>query len=174
MDAAIVAVRKSVVARIESKRLELVTNEFTLEGGYATWDLALSQTDLMEMRECDKLRLDVVSHGSLQQIGMSSRTTVQYSVPIDIAIRRKFGQDKQNDDTGLIEVDAIDKLLLLQEQVHLMFTQQRLTDSQLTVWDGEGGGTRPLWSPNLEHLRQWRQFSGLIRVFFRVDMKLVA
>lgn len=174
MDSAIVAVRKSVVARIEGLRSSLSIQEFTLTGSYAQWDLDLSKTEAAELDECDKLRVDVVTHGSLQQLAMSSRGTVSYSIPVDIMIRRRFGQDKQNDDTGKIEVSEIDKLMFLFEQIHLMFAQQRLADSQLTVWDGEGGGTKPLWTPNIEHLKQWRQFSALLRVFFRVDMKLVS
>lgn len=168
-DAVSVATAKAVVERIQAATL---SQQFTLERSYAEWDLELTKLDLLELRESDKLRIDVVAHTTEQETALQTRGGVRYKIPVDIAIRKKFGPDKQNDDTGRIEVEEVDALILLLQEVHLLFVKQRLGDTNLSVWDGENGGTQILAAPIREHLRTLRQFTGLIRIVFRADVTL--
>ena len=122
----------------------------------------------MALRDEDKLRVDVVGHMTEQTAELAARGgKVGLVNPVDIAVRKKFGPDKQCDDTGDVAIAAIDELILLVQQLYLMFMPIRLTDFPHSVWDGENGGTKILVAPDRRHLRDLRQFTGLIRVYFK-------
>lgn len=174
-DAVLVTVAKAVTSRIAAAVAEgeFGTAVFTPERTYADWDLELTNIDALDLRDSDKLHVDVVSHTTQQATQLSSRGTIQYTVPVDIAVRRKFGTDKTSDDTGRVAVEEIDKLMLLVQQLHVLFTAQRLVqDFEHAVWDNAAGGTNIVAAPVRQHLRELRQFTGIIRIFFRVDVKL--
>lgn len=171
MDAVQVAVAKAVTAKIEASNLN---PDITLERSYADWDLKLDITDLPEMRDIDKLRIDVVAHTSEQKQDASARGKAKFIVPISIAIRRKFGQDKLQEGTGRIQIGEIDALVLLVQQCFLMFTfaSLDLDDYDGAVWDKESGGTSIITVSDPKPLRQLHQFLSIIRVYFRVDVSL--
>ncbi len=172
-DAVAVSVAKTVTGMIAAaSSAGSLSQRFTPERSYADWDLQLELMDLLVLTGCDKLYVDVVTHTVQQSAKLSSRGTIQYVVPIDIAVRRKFGADKQNDDSGRIAIEEIDGLVLLVQELHLMFTKQRLAETNLAIWDAENGGTNILVNPDQKHLRENRQFTGLIRIFFRADAPL--
>ena len=165
------AVAQAVVDKIQASALE---HDFTPERSYADWELKLENMDLLDLRDIDKLHVDVVAHTTQQQQDVSARGMARFIQPVDIAVRRKFGQDKQKEDTGRIKIEEIDALVLLVQQLCLMFTQVLLdvTDYPGAVWDSENGGTSILYNPDQKTLREKRQFTGLIRIFFRVDAPL--
>lgn len=169
-DAVQVAVAKAVTAMIAANDFGV---PFTAERSYADWELKLDAMDLLELQQdIDKLRVDVVAHTTQQRTELTSRGIVKYIVPVDIAVRRKFGTDKQNDETGRIKIEEIDQLVKLVEDIHLLFTPQRLTEFDYAVWDGEDGGTSIVVNPDQKLLREKRQFTGIVRIFFRADVKL--
>ncbi len=170
-EAVAVSVAKAVVAQIVAARSTL-SKEFTLERSYADWEKPLDTMEDLALRESDKLRVDVVGHMTEQTAALSSRTSVQIITPIDIAVREKFGPDKQDDDTGRIELARVDELMLLTQELYLMFMPQRLTSFPGAVWDAANGGTKILAAPVKAHLRDLRQFTGLIRVVFRADVNV--
>lgn len=172
-DAVQVAVANAVVAKIQDSELE---HDFVPERSYADWDLKLEGMDLLELRDIDKLRVDVVAHTTQQQSGVSARGKARFIVPVDIAVRRKFGKDKQKEDSGRIKVEEIDALVLLVQTLCVMFTQAVLEIDGYdgAVWDSENGGTQVLANPDQKQLREKRQFTGLVRLFFRVDVTLNA
>ena len=173
VDASTVAVAKAVEQRIRGELdSESFEHEFTLERGYAAWDLQLNQTDDLELHEVDKLRVDVVAHATQQTVDHSARSVVRRRLPIDIAVRRKFGSDGQDQDSGEIAIERIDELMLLVEQLEDLFIASRLEGFPAAVWDGEGGGTTIVAAPIREHLRGLRQFTAIIRVVFNVTKKL--
>lgn len=168
-DAAQVKTRKAVVAMISDATL---SQNATIVGSYAEWDLDLTKTDNLELQPADKLRVDVVTHGSLQKVNLNTRgRMVNFLIVVDIMVRRKLGQDKQDDDTGRIAVEEIDSLILFLQEIHLLFTCTRLAETNLSIWDGEHGGSEILWAPNIDHLRTLRQFSGLIRIHFKASVQ---
>lgn len=175
MGAPQVDVANAVVARIaEASQADALCQRVEPQRSYAEWDLELSKMDNIEVRDLDKLYCDVVAHMSDEAVEPSSRTSIRYKVPVDIMLRRKFGQDKQDDDRGGVKIEEVDALLLLQTQIHLLFMLNRFGSDTFAVWDGENGGTSILWAPHRDHLRNFHQFSGLIRIVFRVDVKLTA
>lgn len=169
-------IAEQVKSRIDSARMgELTTNVFELQRSYAEWDLELTNMDRVELREEEKLFVDVVAHTTEQEIEVAARGgKARFTVPIDIAIRRKFGTDKQDQETGRIKVDVIDGLVLLTQEIYLLFLQQRLSAQSFpySVWDGEKGGVRIVACPITEHLRNLRQFTSIVRVFLRADVSI--
>lgn len=169
-DAVQVEVGKAVTAMLAATDFGLPV---TIERSYADWELKLEAMDLLELQQdIDKLRIDVVTHTTQQRTELTSRGVVKYIVPVDIAVRRKFGTDKQNDNTGRIKIEEIDALVKLVEDIHLLFTPRPLTDFAYAVWDGESGGTNIVVNPDQKMLREKRQFTGIVRIFFRADVSL--
>lgn len=171
MDAVQVAVRKAVAAKIADSNLN---PDITLEESYADWDLKLESTDLLEMRDIDKLRVDVVAQMAEQKQDAGSRPggKARFIVPIDIAVRRKFGQDKLNG--GRIKIEETDALVFLVQQLCLLltFADLELDDYDGASWDQESGGTSILTIPDPKRLRELHQFTSIIRVYFRVYVQL--
>ena len=131
-----------------------------VERSYADWEL--------ELNDFDQLHVDVVSVMTEQAVELASRGKHQYTVPVDIGIRRKFGHEKQSDATGRIEITEIDDLVLLVQEIHELFAKGRLTEFQSAVHQE----TRILANPIKQMLHQNRQFTGIIRLTFRVDTEI--
>ncbi len=169
-EAAAVSVAKAVESQIRSAmEADELAAQFTLVRSYADWEFDAKTQDDLALREEDKLRVDVVGHMTEQTVELAARgSKAALVIPVDIAVRRRLGRDKQNDDTGLLELEPIDELMLLVQQLYLMFMPTRPTDFPHSVWDGENGGVKILVAPDRRHLRDLRQFTGLIRVFFKV------
>lgn len=125
------------------------------ERSYADWDL--------ELKEYDTLRVDVVAVTTEQQSDLAAKGVIRFTVPVDIAVRYRFGADKQDDDTGRIDVAKVDELVLLVQEIHSLFTPNRLTDFQAGAWVS----TRIVVNPSNKHLREMRQFLGIVRVTFQ-------
>lgn len=145
-----------------------LAQKFTLVRSYADWEFDAENQDDLALREEDKLRVDVVGHMTEQTAELAARGgKVSLVIPVDIAVRKRLGPDKQCEDTGEIAIGVVDELMLLVQQIYLMFMPIRLTDFPHSVWDGENGGTKILVAPDRRHLRDLRQFTGLIRVYFK-------
>ena len=131
----------------------------TPERSYADWELPL---------EDDALHVDVVAVTTQQKITPETRAKkVRYDIPIHIAVRKRFTTE-QKDSVGRVQVAEVDALVLLVEQIHEQFTQERLTDFEDGVWKE----TKILVSPMTEHLRQAGQFTGIVEVLFQVYKQL--
>ena len=159
MFAVAVSVSEGVRAAIAAAQL---TPEFTVERNYADWDLDLTKLDGFELKDTEKLRVDVVTHTTEQSVELASRGEISFRIPIDIAVRRRFGVDKQNQTTGRIEVEEIDKLVLLVEEIYLLLVRSEIEDAE---WQE----LNILACPVRQHLREWRQFTGIVRVVFEAS-----
>lgn len=171
-EAAAVSVAKAVESQIRTAmEADELATRFTLVRSYADWEFDAKTQDDLVLREEDKLRVDVVGHMTEQKVAMDARGgKVFLVIPVDVAVRKRLGRDKQDDDTGLVELEPIDELMLLVQQLYLMFMQTRLTDFAYAVWDGENGGVKILTAPDRRHLRDLRQFTGLLRIHFKVNL----
>jgi len=165
-DAIAVSIAKVVESAISSSSLS--QKDFTLQRSYAEWDLDLSKMDALEVGESEKLHVDVVSHTTEQEVELSSRTTMQYMIPIDIAVRKRFGSAHQEQGTGRIAITDIDALILLVQELHVVLTKLRTNGQVKAVWQS----SQILAAPVREHLREMRQFTGIIRVIFRADVNI--
>lgn len=167
-----VQVAESVVAMVENS-VSLTTREFTARRSYLEWDLDLKGLDSPELSSDEKLLIDVVAHTTGQEIEPGDRGSVRFTIPVDIGVRKKFGDTELDQTTGRVKLEEIDGLVLLVEQIALLFVLQRLPDELETVYDDNKGGVKILANPLRDHLREMNQFTGIVRVYLRVDRPLV-
>jgi len=169
-----VRVAEAVKARIEAGADSLTERDYTVRRSYLEYDLDLNGLESAALADSEKLLIDVVAHSTLQESELTARNVVKFIVPVDIAVRRKFGDADHDRSTGRIKVEEIDRYVLLVEELHLMLTSARLVavDFPYAVWDNDKGGTRIVVNPDRDHLRELRQFTGIVRVFLRVDEAL--
>src|SRR5690349_16354600 len=105
-DSEAVAIAKEVTAEILAATL---SQTFTLERSYADWAL--------ELKNATDLRVDVCLVTTKQEVDAGTRGgRLLYTVPIDVAVRQKFGAELQDDDTGRIPVATVDALMLLVQE----------------------------------------------------------
>lgn len=166
------SIGKAVEARIRAASLS--QRHFTISRSYGTWDIELKSLEGLALQESEKLRIDVVTHTLSQQIDHRARNSIKFVVPVDVAVRKKFGNDQIDQATGDIHTSAIDEMMLLQQEIHLLFAGQLLADFPCGAWDQEAGGTEVIFGPLKAHLREMNQFTGLLRIYFRVSLPIVA
>ncbi|HJS06711.1 MAG TPA: hypothetical protein VJ809_03600 [Pirellulales bacterium] len=152
MTAALVKVADDVTAALNGQTF---VPSFTAVRSYAD--------DEMELTEPGALRVDVVVVGH-DEAELSSRGVVRFQSGIDIGVRFKFGKDEQGSD-GKIDKAEIDKLVELSESIYLFLARQRL---DLAVWQDAAFRS----SYVRKHLREWRQFTCIIRVRFDTHHQL--
>lgn len=157
-----VSVAKAVVSQLAAAKL---SREFLPVRSWADWVQPLEDDD--KCKE-DTLYVDVVPVATAQEIEASSRNTLAYTVPIDIAVRRKFSPQWQDQVTGRISVGEVDAMMYLVQEIHEEFTLARMCDFPSGAWQE----TRRVVAPHKPHLRDMRQFTGIVRVTFRVDRKV--
>jgi hypothetical protein len=88
-------------------------------------------------------------------------------VQIDIAVRYRFGSSEQETD-GSIDVDEIKVYVDLLEEIGEVLADRDnriLSDKIDAVWTGNE--IRVPWVP--DHLRQNRQYTGILRATYVVD-----
>lgn len=158
-----VSVAKAVVSELAAATLSQMIAPVR---SWADWVQPLETDDTCKE---NTLYIDVVPVATAQEIEASSRSTLAYTCPIDIAVRMKFGADRQDQDTGRIAIDQVDSLMQLVQEIHELFTLARMQDFDAAAWQG----TKRLVAPHKPHLRDMRQFTGIVRVSFRVDRKVV-
>lgn len=134
--------------------------DFEAERSYPDWNL--------ELAEAKQLHVDVVPVGYVET-ALASRGSVGYQVTVDIGVRKKFGQLSQESRTGRIDVAEIDELILLVQQIHqYMCHQDRRVLAENVHWKE----TVITDAYVTKHLRELRQFTGLIRVNYNVHVVL--
>lgn len=160
-DAIPVQVAETVRSMIEAATTVTVNPlslEFTLERSYADWDLALE--------DATETRVDVAFVSTKIEAELAARGgRLAYTVPVDVCIRKKFGPEHQCDRTGRLSNSAIDPLVLLTQELFVLFTMRRLANDGSIVWKED---PKLLACPINKHLRELRQFTSLIRLMFEV------
>lgn len=115
----------------------------------------------VELEELNTLRCDVV--GVLPEVDFDTRESLNYVCPVDIVIRKRFGQADQTD-CGRIEIAEIDRLVLLVEQINELFCDpdgKRLATFDSATWKA----TDIRACASRDHLKK-RMFLGVIRVTY--------
>lgn len=137
---------------------------------YAEWDLALKNlADTGELDDANVLHVDVVSHSTEQQMELAARggensVKLKFNLPIDICVRKKLSDSQQDESTGRIQVEEIDRLQLFTQQLHVACTQRMLPSFAAANWQR----TQLLVAPAHDLLRQYRQYTSIIRIAFDV------
>ena len=133
------------------------SESFTAVRSYAEWDEALT--------DVDTLRVDVVPVNYTERSQLVSRNAYEYQVETDIGVRKRFAVADQDATTGRIDTAEIDALVLLVEEINEFFIHDAL-GSTGTVWDAVE--IRAAYVR--EHLRNMRQFTGIVRVTHTKDV----
>jgi len=157
-DAVAVSIAKAVVTHIQTAiDADDLSQEFELERSYGDWDMELKQNEFT--------RVDVDLVTTKQEAELATRAgKLAYTVPIDLCIRRRFGNDKQDDEKqGRVYVAEVDGLMLLVEELHELFLQTSLTDPLASMWKED---PKILTAPVPRHLKDMKQFVGIIRLTF--------
>lgn len=152
-----VSVANEVVGMLADATL---SQTITPERNYANWE--------MELADANTLHVDVVAISTEQKVTPVTRSKkVKYDIPVYICIRKRFDTTQQ-DGAGAIEIDKIDDLVLLVQEVHELFLQERMTEFTSATWKE----TKILVSPNRDHLHQYKQFSGIVAITFQATRQL--
>lgn len=130
---------------------------FTAVRSYADWELPLDDA------AADTLRVDVVPVNN-PETELQSRGQVNYKAAADIVVRKKLNVPEQDPSTGRITIGQIDALVALVLEIHQFFLAARLASYDSAVWDKTE--IRAAYIP--KHLRQHRQYTGIVRVTFDV------
>ncbi len=154
-----VSIAKAVTAQLAAASLSQTIHP---ERSYADWSQPLEREQVSDE---ERLYVDVVPQATGLQVGLQTRGSNEHRVAIDIAVRRRFGQDKQDRDTGRVVIDEVDALMLLVQEIHEQFMPERLTDFEDAAWDPDQG-TRILVAPLKRHLYEMKQFTGIVRLTF--------
>lgn len=144
---------------------DLKANDFGLvipwERSYGDWDLKLKDSELTAPRG------DVVPVFN-STVGLETRGSLLYALDIDISIRRRF-EPTDVDETGRIYRAEIDDLVSLVESVHEYFAK----GSPTTVTNWRSGDAEKIQAWYVKsHLREWNQFTGIIRLNYSASKDL--
>lgn len=136
--------------------------EFQPVRSYPDWDWPLETPD--------DLRVDVVAVNT-SPVDLDTRESVAYEIRVDVGVRYKFKREDGDQDTGHITVEVVDDFVVLVEQIAEYFASSsrwRLTDVGNAVWTS----SEIRVAGDVKHLRELRQFTGVVRLTFRVDKAL--
>lgn len=122
----------------------------------------------LELPDSDTLHVDVVLAGG--SMVADSRISLRYEVLVDVAVRYRFGVAEQEID-GSISLDDIEGYVgLLEEIAELLATPAYRSPSTKTMATWIGNEIRFPWVP--EHLKQYRQYTGILRATYVVAKDL--
>lgn len=118
----------------------------------------------LPLEDADTLHVDIVASGL--SCVPDSRISLRYEALLDIAVRYRFGTIEQSSD-GSIDVDEIQPYVALLEEIGELLADpdnRKLATQTLATWIGTE--IRFPWVP--EHLRQNRQYTGILRATYVV------
>ncbi len=100
---------------------------------------------------------------------LETRGSIYYEIEVDIGIRKRFDTADQDGTTGRILIAKIDELALLVEQVF-----EHLCELELPTFTADHAWieTKIRQTFVRKHLRENRQFTGLLRTKYRVAKNL--
>lgn len=138
---------------------------------YADWDL--------ELEDAGELHVDVVPFSAKASI--ETRSSLVYSVSVDVGIRKRLGFDEQHADTGQVVNEEIDALLQLTQDIGEYFSPigelggllEAIPEASWSVDMGSSfressSGTDFQIMYDRDHLREHRQYTAIIRFNYRV------
>jgi hypothetical protein len=150
---------KDMITAATFSQTELVEC-LTVERSYADWSL--------ELKKATGLKVDVVAVISEQKVELANRESYAYEIPVDIAIRQRFSDEKWQDENGRAAVAEVDALMLFTQEVFELFMPERLTGFDSAVWNS----TQILVAPHTDHLRKHKQFTSVVRLVFGVNRSM--
>lgn len=133
--------------------------EFDLERSYLDVDAPLE--------ELDRLRVDVVVPEEWDEHILDTQADEAYVATIEVAIRKRFGLEQQNQAAGGLRTEAIDELINLASTMARYFTADRLSafDTENVSW--QSMQLAQLYSR--KQLAESRQFTSIIEFTFEIS-----
>jgi hypothetical protein len=114
------------------------------------------------LEDLGTLHCDVVPVSNAD-VPLAARGTKRYRCPIGIGLRKRFGQEDTDAETGLVIQSRVHELEDVLQAIEDLFTGKRLGDDELNAaW------VQTDYAANYSraHLRENRQFTGIIRMTF--------
>jgi hypothetical protein len=149
MTAKIVQLADAVTAALAEAEFSV---EFVPERSYADWT--------MQLEDSDTLHVDVVIVGH-EASELDDRGDIAYVDAIDIGVRYKFGPEAREPDGRLRNAD-VDGLVALVEEIHESLAAERLDQFEDAIW--RDASIRATYVR--QHLREWGQFTAILRISF--------
>jgi hypothetical protein len=137
--------------------------DFRAERSYADFDDRL--TDL------ERIKVDVVPKFD-PQIELDTRATTGWELAVDVGVRKLFTQSDIDSTSGKIKLTALDQMVQLVEDL-----AQFLIEDRFTALNSIGAVWMETRIPALyirDHLREWSQFTGYIRLVFSLHCEVPA
>jgi len=134
------------------------SQEFEPVRSYADWELPLEDSD--------DLHVDVVPVGS-PDMELETRGSIGYTPQVDIVIRKRMAAGQQEPD-GTVILPDVDDLVFLVQEIAEYFVVDRFGDLESIAWQR----TQILAAYKPSHLRQHRQFTGIVRLTFSAQTDL--
>jgi hypothetical protein len=132
---------------------------FKATRGYADWD--------KDFEDLKNVSVDVVFVTRGWEIELDDRSTLSYSPEIDIAVRKRFGTNDRDAETGRLKAAKVDPLVDLLEDIFAYFSGQRnttpLQDEPTATWKES---EIPSWI-NQGKLRRG-SFEGVVRLTYEI------
>lgn len=154
MTAVLVSVADAIKGELETPDLGIPISP---ERSYAEWDI--------ELQDLGTLRVDVVPVFSPNVADMGTRGSYRYVAPVDIGIRKRFTRTEYEPSTGKLELSDVDNLVELVEAIHEHFADgHALAAYPSARWQE----SKIVASYVKKHLRELRQFTGIVRVTYAV------
>lgn len=152
------------VAIAEAIKDELKRNELS-----QSYELQRTYADFkLELESAGPLRIDVVNVTTETESTLAARGKLQWMCKTDIAIRKRFDQAARDDATGYLPTREVDPLVFLVQEVVELFCPTILPNCEGT-WET----TKIVVCPDNTHLRDLRQFTGIVRIEHRIDKAIV-
>lgn len=165
-DAVLIAVAKAITTELASADFGPA---FTPVRNYGSDDLLLD--------ELNELRVDVVPVGMTHQL--LTRGSWEYVCQVDVGVRKRFDGRERDYGQGEIPIAEIDSLVELLQRIGEYFapetpsqTGRRLTSLPEAVWsptgESDNSGIEFRAACVREHLRENGQYTGIVRLTYRV------
>ena len=116
----------------------------------------------------EAIQIDVIVPEEFDDVSLDTRGTIKRVATFDIVIRRKFRQQDNDAASGAIDPDQIKELIELGEKLSKAATFARMTDAADAAWTDSDHN--PIY--RRDHLRQLRQFTGVVAITFEIESDL--
>lgn len=133
--------------------------EFDLSRGYLDADATLE--------ELDRLRVDVVVPEAWDDHQLDTHGDESYVCTIEVAIRKRFGLEQQNQAAEGIRTEEVDALVNFVSTMSRYFTADRLTDFSTENVSWQSVNLTQLYSR--AQLTESRQFTAIIEFTFEIS-----
>lgn len=121
----------------------------------------------VELEDLDALRVDVIPAGFRDDTALEDRSSLAYYVQTDIGIRKRFSTEQV--DSGRIPRATIAPLAQLVEEI-----AEYTMPAELSGYTSAQFESIEILQPYIRaHLRQFRQFTGVVRVVHYVEKSVV-